>query len=451
MSKMATTEYPNHDPKDGFHHSQAGYLSSGFLTPASSTYEDRRESIASSQSSNSYAQSFSSSFYSPQMLPTPPPQRGSFADDFTFVQCPSSFDGASPHSADEVSFGECHQEAYLSARHSFRNLEDSQPLHSEPEWLYVQQPDGCHPLRSARSQQNHVLPAASDFSSAFNTLASACQSHGQLQSLMDVVPTSNPWTMQTSSTVLSTIHTNVLPYPIYGAPSPSLANSMQWPPLPSEQLFALEPPTDTMMPSDAIIQADEGSFVQIHSDSFEGGLGSYDSCSSPMPSSPQDVRVDIKSEQSRGIKEESEEDGFKEVSRSIYVSPTGGKGVKKESRSAGAVKKRSKSGRRKSAFLDLQGGPLEVDLDGDIEKDMDGKYFRRDGPGPKKLQCNMEFKVREGKFTICTKRFQRSEHPKRIRDLEDSTITKTISGHTLDLRRYAAKEGTSECLWRRLN
>ena len=144
------------DSKDIFHHSQTGCSPSGFLTPSSSAYEDRRDSIASCQSTNSYAKSFSSSFYSPQMPPTPSSQRDSLADDFTFVHYHSSFEGASPNSSVDVSFGECQPEASLPIKPRPRGIEDDSTFGHEPGLVYVQPPEPYSPMRSVRTQQNDI-------------------------------------------------------------------------------------------------------------------------------------------------------------------------------------------------------------------------------------------------------------------------------------------------------
>ncbi|XTI93694.1 hypothetical protein V2W45_1473004 [Cenococcum geophilum] len=396
------------DSKDIFHHSQTGYSPSGFLTPSSSAYEGRRDSIASCQSTSSYAKSFSSSFYSPQMPPTPSSQRDSLADDFTFVHYHSSFEGASPNSSVDASFGECQPEASLPIKPRPRSIEDHSTFGHEPGLAYVQPPEPYSPMRSIRTQQNDILPAASDFVSVLHSLVGSQPGQSPIQAPIEEVSMLNSW--GTSSSYM-TYPEQDLPYASYDTHPPSFSSSMQWEwgGLPSEPILpCMEAPSATIIPSDSIIEVEEGSYIPIQPDAFENGPSSYDGCSSPIPSPRCEVYVDTKTEPFHQMKEEPEEDAYEEkFSRSIDVSPTGGKGVKKERRGSRVPKKKSKTDKHKVGYLRLKEGPLRVKIDSNFEMDINGNYYPTNRLGSKKLVCNVG---------NCDRNFQRPEHLKRHKD-----------------------------------
>ena len=388
------------DSKDIFHHSQAGYLPSDFLTPSPSAYEGRWDSIASYQSTSSYAKSFSSSIYSSQMPPTPSSQRDSLADDFTFVHYHSSFEKASLNSGVDASFGEYQPEVSLPIKPRPRSNEDYSTFGYEPEWVYVQPPGPYGPMRSIRTQQNDILPAAGDFASALHSLVGSQAGQSSIQAPIEEVSVFNS----------SGIGSSSMTYPEQGTHPASFPSSTQWEcgGLPSETIFpCMEASSATMMPCDSIIEVDER-YIPIQPDAFEDGLSSYNGCSSPIPSPRREVYLDTKTEPFHQMKEEPEEDAHEEkFSRSIDVSPTGGKGVKKERRGSGVPKKKSRTSEHKVGYLRLKEGPLQVKIDSNFGVDINGNYYSTNGLSSKKLVCNID---------NCDRGFQRPEHLKRHRD-----------------------------------
>jgi hypothetical protein len=151
---------------------------------------------------------------------------------------------------------------------------------------------------------------------------------------------------------------------------------------------------------------DAAPYISSHSDSFDES--SYDSCSSP-PLHQQDAYPGMESGVDRKFKDEPETDAYEgRLYRSIYVSPTGGKGVKREQRNSGIMKRKSRLARNKSFVTKLRERDIQVEVDGDIGRDLNGRYYRVDGKGPKKFEC-------QG-FDDCNKKFARPEHLKRHMD-----------------------------------
>lgn len=255
---------------------------------------------------------------------------------------------------------------------------------------------------------NLQSPAASDFVSVLHSLVGSQPGQSPIQAPIEEVSMLNSW--GTSSSYM-TYPEQDLPYASYDTHPPSFSSSMQWEwgGLPSEPILpCMEAPSATIIPSDSIIEVEEGSYIPIQPDAFENGPSSYDGCSSPIPSPRCEVYVDTKTEPFHQMKEEPEEDAYEEkFSRSIDVSPTGGKGVKKERRGSRVPKKKSKTDKHKVGYLRLKEGPLRVKIDSNFEMDINGNYYPTNRLGSKKLVCNVG---------NCDRNFQRPEHLKRHKD-----------------------------------
>lgn len=343
------------------------------------------------------------------MPPTPSSQRDSLADDFTFVHYHSSFEKVSPNCGVDASFGEYQPEASLPIKPRPRSIEDHSTLGYEPEWVYVQPPEPYGPMRSIRTQQNDILPAAGDFASVLHSLVGSQAGQSPIQAPIEEVSVPNSWVIGSSS---MTYPEQDLPYASYGTHPLSFSSSMQWDwgGLPSETIFpCMEASSATIMPFDSMIEVDERSYIPIQPDAFGDGLSSYDGCSSPIPNPRREVYPDTKTEPFHQMKEEPEEDAYEEkFSRSIDVSPTGGKGVKKERRGSGVPKKKSRTSKHKVGYLRLKEGPLQVKIDSNFGVDINGNYYSTNELSSKKLVCNID---------NCDMGFQRPEHLKRHRDI----------------------------------
>lgn len=410
-TRIPIMEY-HQEQKDLFHH-QNGYLSSGLLTPSSSAYEGRRDSIASAQSSISYAQSYSSSsYYSPKMPPTPTSQRDPGTEDFIWVQAPSSYDGRTQNSGDEATFGDCRTETPVTLSQSMPGAESHAPFSGS--WVYVGQNE--YGIRQETFQSNDGLPAAGDFRSAFDAELESHCSQALLPSTVEAVPGLSPWShpYPSSPNGLPDDRSNDLTYG-YAAPA-SLANSLDWTSATSAHIFPGLVAPDTMMPKDSVVfdMNDGPSYIQSHSESFDERLESYDSCSTPLLRPQPEAFLDTEIDGFQLVKKEDSdfEEHDEKPSRSIYVSPTGAKSVKKERRSSRASNNRKKprAAKKNSYVTKFEEGDIHWDVDGgDIELDKNGRLlFRPDGCGVKKLTC---------KEIGCDKKFARPEHLKRHEDI----------------------------------
>lgn len=160
---------------------------------------------------------------------------------------------------------------------------------------------------------------------------------------------------------------------------------------------------ETIIPSDAMV--DVGSdFTHIEPESFVEP-DSFDSAGSSFPQSPQEVS--FKKENTPALKHESDlEDAPPRLTRSIYVSPTGGKSVKKERRSAASSKRRSKVTKHRDRTPDWCGWGIDAKFDGVELKWDEAGDLRWCGTrtSNEKMRCE---------HPGCTKSFVRPEHLKR--------------------------------------
>jgi hypothetical protein len=129
---------------------------------------------------------------------------------------------------------------------------------------------------------------------------------------------------------------------------------------------------ETIMPSVAMVDTDDA-YVQIGSESFTGS----DPFTNTIPyfsQSPQEVS--FKKENSPLLKQESDSEDTPLLTRSIYVSPTGGKTVKKEHQTR-VAKKRSKRTRHNKGLSEHDRKKVSKLLDDEDDKDDEGRFLNR--------------------------------------------------------------------------
>ncbi|KAH6085709.1 hypothetical protein HBI67_003920 [Parastagonospora nodorum] len=150
----------------------------------------------------------------------------------------------------------------------------------------------------------------------------------------------------------------------------------------------------TMAPNEALLG---GEYIPVDTASHDTDMSSYDDADMPLARSPQDVTV--KTEDPETSSDE------RRIRRSIWVSSTGGKSVKKEEQS-GISKKKSRKTRSK-AIPRLRDEHFEIWMDDDVEQIPGTKKWRRNGGNTsgKPQICKIEI----GGMP-CGRKFQRQEH-----------------------------------------
>lgn len=159
----------------------------------------------------------------------------------------------------------------------------------------------------------------------------------------------------------------------------------------------------TIAPADALVgsedygfvdDADSSSFMETEPfDHATFAASPHDNAPMTLPPSPQEVQV----------KQELEASEVEEkFTRSIHVSPKGGKTVKKERRRDGIIKKRGSKSKSQLVFRRLHDG--HIDVEGYEINPLTGKREPINGPTVEWKYCEWE---------DCQSRFKRPEHLKR--------------------------------------
>jgi hypothetical protein len=150
----------------------------------------------------------------------------------------------------------------------------------------------------------------------------------------------------------------------------------------------------TMAPNEALLG---GEYVQVDAANQDTEMASFDDVDVPLSSSPHDIMV--KKEDAETSADE------RRVRRSIWVSSTGGKSVKKEEQ-AGIAKKKSRKSRSK-AIPRLRDEHFEIWMDDDVEQIPGTKKWRRNGGASsgKPQICKIEVGG-----VPCGRKFRRQEH-----------------------------------------
>jgi len=161
----------------------------------------------------------------------------------------------------------------------------------------------------------------------------------------------------------------------------------------------MQPSASTIAPSDAMVGEGEYGFADKSPSSPFMDADVFDNAAMTMSPSPQEVFCKL--DPAVRVKQEldSSEDEERHT-RSIHVSPTGGKTVKKERRSIG----KRKSLKSKSQLMIRRSLDGRIDVDGYEVDPETGKRVPIDGPTVEWKYCDWE---------DCKSRFKRPEHLKR--------------------------------------
>lgn len=151
----------------------------------------------------------------------------------------------------------------------------------------------------------------------------------------------------------------------------------------------------TMTPNDSLLS---GEYVKVDAASHDTDMTSYDDMDVPLAQSP--YVASVKQEDSESMPDEAI------VTRSIWVSSTGGKSVKKEGRPGISKKKSTRKAKSKAVPL-VRADGYEMWVDGDLEQiPSTGKWRRNGGNGSGKPQiCQIEVSG-----IPCGRKFLRQEH-----------------------------------------
>jgi hypothetical protein len=154
------------------------------------------------------------------------------------------------------------------------------------------------------------------------------------------------------------------------------------------------PAGPTMAPNEALLGSEYG---QVDAGNPDTDMGPYEDVDVPLTPSPQDILV--KQEDA----ESSADD--RRIRRSIWVSSTGGKSVKKEGQTSLTKKKSRKS--RSKAITRLHGDRFDLWLDDDVEQIPGTKKWRRNGDSTSGKPQVCEIAVNG---QPCGRKFRRQEH-----------------------------------------
>jgi hypothetical protein len=349
---MWSARYRQGESSDGFQMSPCLTASSGLLTPPSNySIDGRRGSTASTLSSLGPS--------------TPVYARNPFSDHrypnvATIEQCQDQ-------SMETLSIG-----------YPFK-ASGSEDASYDDTWTSLSHSDGLDHAMPMRMQHSFVTHP------------------GLVQSPM---ATYNGIDHQTSSAPVScTSSFSSAPYTDFGSSMDSDAdNAHTTEPIWSYQYALTDMMAPTMAPTESMLGSE---YVQVGTMNSDTDMSHYDDVDMPLVPTPQDVVV----------KQEDPESSVddRKVTRSIWVSSTGGKSVKKEEL-AMSEKKRKASKARKSrdkSRTTLLGYRFDIDLDDDVVQIPGTKKWKRNGGGPSKAPhiCEMETAGAQ-----CGRKFRRQEH-----------------------------------------
>ncbi|KAJ9638399.1 hypothetical protein H2199_007087 [Coniosporium tulheliwenetii] len=416
-------EYAPMDTTDHCQASTASYSGSGFLTPLSTPYEGRRDSIISSQSVLSYAQSFSSvsDAYSPHQMPSTP-QNGvdALSESFFYATSGLNFEDLSPRHGLARFPESCVKESLLPLRNVPSNTDNGLLDYRTHGWEMVQRPELEGSLSLTCPVYDCTMPASGHFSLALQSMLDPHTSGEPVRSALESFNSSTSWEGEPISS--STGSFIQVQYPtedqsmldgINASYSLTPAASHQWAmPILDSRIHNL-----TVVPSDTSVDLETDGFVHIPNDVADGGFCSLEQYppSSPCPIDPhagaERSCLDIKPMHDHVHSEDDSSTravwGGSKVARSVYTTRTGGKGLKKERRRAGVSRRKSKA--RPYCTRRLDGGEVYLEYDGDWVR-RNGKDVPCEGP-QKKHFCDERIGNQ-----ICRKAFNRPEHLKRHKD-----------------------------------
>ncbi|KAJ4325281.1 hypothetical protein N0V94_000805 [Neodidymelliopsis sp. IMI 364377] len=171
----------------------------------------------------------------------------------------------------------------------------------------------------------------------------------------------------------------------------------------------------TMAPADALVGDEEYDFVDdgnsssfMDTESFDHApmafaTSPHDNAPMTLPPSPQEVFCKVDSEGVQVKQEAEASEAEEKFTRSIHVSPKGGKTVKKERQRLNGVSKR-KCSKSKTQLVFRRSQDGRIDVDGYALDPHTGKRVPIDGPTVEWKYCD---------WADCNSRFKRPEHLKR--------------------------------------
>lgn len=451
-------KYQQVDPIDGFPAAHAT-LGPGFMTPNPPAYEGRRDSIISSQSSFSQARSYGSDpSTNSEFLPlTPCSHKSPFAAEDT-----ARMDFATQFSATSSNGFGSKPEALSTVPEIPAQLDNPY----DQDWVLVSQRDDPYTAAyTVPQQQNELLPSLADWSSTYYTLAeqypfdqlagsnsgsseldnlsTRAQPGGgipirsllhqldeeQRRGLLDMYRNQYDFESVIPSDAMLTVpeehgqlhqdnfHNSFGSYD--GCSSPNTISEVSG----SKGLGCEGVKAETMdfslqsiAPSDSILNASEEQ-MQLDTDSFRSSFGSYDSChlldssseaSCSRSEDPDDMKVECDDASRMGYK------GLipMVMERSMCVSKTGGKSVKRERRSRSGPKRRTRSTRPPKSAMIPVGNDVNIHYrtEVDLSRDEAGNWKVHGRLAPsEKFVCGLPL-IGGG---TCQKQFQRQEHRNR--------------------------------------
>lgn len=169
----------------------------------------------------------------------------------------------------------------------------------------------------------------------------------------------------------------------------------------------------TISPTDALVGDNEYDFGDDSSSFMETeaydnapmsfAASPHDNAPMTLPPSPQEVYCQVDSEGVQVKQEVDASEAEERFTRSIHVSPKGGKTVKKERQRLNGVSKR-RSSKSKSQLVFRRSHDGRIDVEGYELNPLTGKREPIDGPTVEWKYCD---------WADCTSRFKRPEHLKR--------------------------------------
>lgn len=374
------------------------YTPSGYLTPTSTAYEGRRDSIASMQSSASCANSFSSnsSAYYSNLPPTPHTAREAVADSEWMMVRPHEIDNSiqeiTPQEVEEFRQSEQWQQM-MDAQHKHGHI----PLPTErrpSSWGPVEPSHFQSAVRPTGSDNETLgLPAHMEYQ-PFDGLPPATRT---LLPAAELHSTSEMWNAHHPTT--SGLSIQGMTAEAYGAPQMNgqgiNLDNFSWQQTGMEPAPLFDQPS--VNPDDTVHETEHRTFPELATEQMEEPFG-YDGYSSST-SQLGDSQPSIK----------HEDDAYFDHRRSDLMSPQRRHRQKDRrvgpSGPSGISKRKHRCETRLDSFTaNLDGCAVDFRFQADIQKDpKSGRYCSTSGE-TKKQRC---------RFEGCTKTFARPEHLKR--------------------------------------
>lgn len=409
---------------------EVGYTASALSTPLSASCNDRRGSIASSQwSFNSNAPSVVS-FQSSHGPVTPPGQGGLLSNNFSVASLSMSWDDTSLENRLGTA-KECLLEQPLPLQfHHVVNSSDN-ALHPGSDWVVPQQPHqngNDRALRLTFQTHDGMMPASGDFPSAFESSLAQPSTQSLYPSVGTLSSSSSLSSWESYRGLACSELSHGLPYVDYESLSTNegLGLSYNWSSAIADhsEVPSLSGSPSTIAPTQTFIETGLGSYSDLHSDSFEDDFSSFNEYSSERAYLADDVYPMVKSEHEQDNLEAEtslvgssptmfgsayNDDSTLATNRSICVTRTGAKGLKKERRGSSVSRRRCRSEKLRAYSTNLGGTKVEVKVDHDLPIDAHGKARPYERQRKSSYACGE--RLPDG--SICNRSFVKIEHLKR--------------------------------------